>query len=82
MSYGAKSDLNSGVDWATPVVPVSKRDATVRLCSDFKVTIKPALCVDRYPIPHIEDLFASLADGQSFSKLDLSYAYLQTEVKE
>ncbi|KAJ8346503.1 hypothetical protein SKAU_G00279040 [Synaphobranchus kaupii] len=69
-------------DWATPVVPVSKKDATVRLCDDFKVTINPALCVDKYPIPRIEDLFASLAGGQRFSKLDLSNAYLQMEVEE
>lgn len=69
-------------DWATPVVPVSKKDGTVRLCGDFKITINPSLCVDKYPIPRIEDLFASLAGGQRFSKLDLSNAYLQMEVEE
>lgn len=61
-------------DWAMPVVPVSKKDGTVRLCGDFKVTLNPALCVDKYPIPRIED--------QRFSKLDLSNAYLQIEVEE
>ena len=69
-------------DWATPVVPVNKKDDTVRLCGDFKVTINQALCIDKYPIPRIEDLFASLAGGQHFSKLDLSNAYLQMEVEE
>ncbi|XP_030608895.1 uncharacterized protein K02A2.6-like [Archocentrus centrarchus] len=69
-------------DWATPVVPVNKKDGAVRLCGDFKVTINPALCIDKYPIPRIEDLFASLAGGQRFSKLDLSNAYLQMEVEE
>ncbi|KAL7834748.1 hypothetical protein SRHO_G00289950 [Serrasalmus rhombeus] len=68
-------------DWATPVVPVNK-DGTVRLCGDFKVTLNPALCIDKYPIPRIEDLFASLAGGKHFSKLDLSNAYLQMEVEE
>ncbi|XP_056138833.1 uncharacterized protein K02A2.6-like [Lampris incognitus] len=57
-------------------------DITVRLCGDFKVTLNQALCVDKYPIPRIEDLFASLAGGQHFSKLDLSNAYLQMEVVE
>ena len=33
--------------------------------------------LDRYPIPHIEDLFSKLAGGKSFTKLDLSQAYLQ-----
>ncbi|XP_056135399.1 uncharacterized protein K02A2.6-like, partial [Lampris incognitus] len=69
-------------DWATPVVPVNKKDGTVRLCGDFKVTLNQALCVDKYPIPRIEDLFASLAGGQRFSKLDFSNAYLQMEVVE
>ncbi|XP_056132822.1 uncharacterized protein K02A2.6-like, partial [Lampris incognitus] len=69
-------------DWATPVVPVNKKDGTVRLCGDFKVTLNQALCVDKYPIPRIEDLFSSLAGGQRFSKPDLSNAYLQMEVVE
>ncbi|XP_024154359.1 uncharacterized protein K02A2.6, partial [Oryzias melastigma] len=80
-----KQGVISPVDhsnWATPVVPVSKKDGSVRLCGDFKVTINPVLCVDKYPIPRIEDLFASLAGGQRFSKLDLSNAYMQMEVEE
>lgn len=69
-------------DWATPVVPVNKKDGSGRLCGDFKVTLNSQLCVDKYPVPRIEDLFASLAGGQHFSKLDLANAYLQMEVEE
>lgn len=69
-------------NWGIPVVPVSKKDGTVRLCGDFKVTINPALCVDKYPIPCIEDLVPSLAGGQHLNKLDLSNAYLQMEMEE
>ncbi len=69
-------------DWATPIVPVVKKNGDVRICGDFKVTVNPALCVERYPIPRIEDLFASLAGGQRFTKLDLSNAYLQVPVTE
>ena len=35
------------------------------------------LQVDQYPVPRVEDLFATLAGGQKFSKLDLSHAYQQ-----
>ena len=38
--------------------------------------------MDPYPLPRIEDLLASLAGGQLFSKLDLSHAYLQVMLDE
>lgn len=69
-------------DWATPIVPVMKKSGSVRNCGDFKVTINPALCVEHYPIPWIEDLFACLSGGHRFNKLDLSQAYLQVPVSE
>ena len=65
-------------DWASPIVPMLKADkSSVRICEDFKQTINPVSKLDRYPIPKIEDLFASLAGGQSFTKIDLSQAYQQ-----
>ncbi|KAL2077680.1 hypothetical protein ACEWY4_027184 [Coilia grayii] len=67
-------------DWATPIVPVIKKNGGVRICGDFKVTVNPALRIEHYPIPRIEDLFASLSGGHRFSKLDLSQAYLQVPV--
>ena len=47
------------------------------ICGDFKQTVNPVSKLDRYPIPCIEDLFSKLAGGKSFTKLDLSQAYLQ-----
>ena len=38
--------------------------------------------VDSYPLPKINDLFASLTGGQTFSKLDLVTAYLQIPLDE
>lgn len=38
--------------------------------------------MDKHPIPCTEDLFTSLLGGQRFSKLDLSYGYLQMEVEK
>lgn len=68
--------------WATPVVPVVKKNGTVRLCGDFKVTINPVLRAEQYPLPRIEDIFAKLSGGQRFSKVDLAEAYLQMEMEE
>ena len=33
--------------------------------------------MDTYPLPLIQDIFASLANGKSFTKLDLAHAYQQ-----
>lgn len=64
-------------DWAAPVMPVVKRDGSVRLCGDFKITVNKVAKFDSYPLPHIDDLFASLSGGRTFTKLDLAHAYLQ-----
>ena len=65
-------------DWATSIVPVMKNDGkSVQICGDFKLTIIEVSKLDCYPIPRIEDLFAKLTGGKSFSKLDMSQAYQQ-----
>ena len=64
-------------DWAAPIVPVPKKDGTIRVCGDFKVTINPMLQVDQYPLPNPNELMASLAGGKHFTKLDLTAAYQQ-----
>ena len=69
-------------DWAAPIVAVPKKDGRFRLCGDYKVTVNYALTVDQYPLPKPEDLFATLSNGQEFSKLDLSQTYLQLKLDE
>ena len=59
-------------EWASPLVVVDKKDGSIRLCTDFKVTINPHVIIDQYPIPNPTDLFMSLAGGKIFSKIDLS----------
>ena len=54
-----------------------KRDGCIRLCGDYKVTINSSLEVDQYLLPKPDDLFASLAGGKRFTKLDLTQAYQQ-----
>ena len=48
----------------------------VGVSTEFECINKPAK-VDTYPLPRVEALFAALARGQYFSKLDMSQAYLQ-----
>ena len=69
-------------EWATPIVPIVKTDGSIRLCGDYKVTVNPVLLTDTYPLPRPDDLFAALAGGKIFSKLDLKHAYLQIPLDE
>ncbi|UYV63777.1 K02A2.6-like [Cordylochernes scorpioides] len=69
-------------DWATPIVPIMKKNGHVRICGDFKITLNPVLKIDQYPLPKIEDIFAILGRGINFSKIDLSQAYLKLELDE
>ena len=69
-------------EWATPIVPVIKKKRAVRIYGDFKVTINSQLKVDQYPMPKNEDIFANLAGGNQFSKIDLKNAYLQMTMEE
>ncbi|XP_026316320.1 uncharacterized protein K02A2.6-like [Hyposmocoma kahamanoa] len=64
-------------EYASPVVPVLKRNGSVRLCADYSVTINKQLVVEQYPLPTIKELFSKLYGGQQFTKLDLSMAYNQ-----
>lgn len=64
-------------EWAAPVVPVLKPDGSVQLCGDYRVTINRESSLEQYPIPRMEDMFAVLAGGEKFSKLDMSHAYQQ-----
>uniref|UniRef100_A0A1A8C840 ribonuclease H n=1 Tax=Nothobranchius kadleci TaxID=1051664 RepID=A0A1A8C840_NOTKA len=63
--------------WAAPIVVVPKSDKSIRICGDYKVTVNQSVEEGSYPLPTVEDLFATLAGGTLFSKLDLSHAYQQ-----
>ena len=70
-------------EWAAPIVPVLKKDKySVRICGDFQRTVNPVSKLDRYPIPKVEDLFAKLSGGRTFTKIDLSQACPQILLEE
>ena len=64
-----------------PVVPVLKKDGSLRLCLDFRAlntTIPP----DRFPLPNIELLLAQLGKSRFFTTLDLRQGYHQIKLSE
>ena len=68
-------------DWAAPTVPVLKPNGQVRICGDYKVTVKKASKLEQDPIPNLEDLITKLGNGSVYHKLDLSHAYSQIQLE-
>ena len=68
-------------EWAAPIVAVWKSNhQSVRICGDFRMTVNPVSKLNPYPLPRIEDLLATLAEGKIFTKLDLTWAYQQLKL--
>jgi hypothetical protein len=69
----------SSSPWGAPVIFVSKKDDTQRLCVDYRalneVTVK-----NKYPLPKIDDLFDQLRGACVFSKIDLRLRYHQLKI--
>ncbi|XP_049267196.1 uncharacterized protein K02A2.6-like [Rhipicephalus sanguineus] len=81
VNEGVLSPVTSA-EWATPVVPVVKKDGQVRLCGDFRLTVNAATIMEQYPLPRVDDIFANLNGGNVFSTLDLRNAYNQMPLDE
>ena len=69
----------SASPWASPVVVVPKKDGTLRVCIDFR-QFNQVLVKDSFPLPRVEDLFATLGKAKFFSSLDLKSGYWQMEL--
>lgn len=80
LERGGIIDKVTTSNWATPIVPILKKNGKIRLCGDYKITVNPHLVVDDHPFPTIDELLSKLSNGNKFSKIDLTQAYLQLEV--
>ena len=80
---GDNFELVASSEWAAQIVPVLKANKTsVQILGHFKFTVNKVPKLDQYPIPRVEDLFASPTGGQAFTKLDLTQAYQQICLEE
>ena len=69
-------------EWASQIVPVRKSNGKMGLCVNYETTVNKVSKLDRHPLPKVEGMFAVLAGGTKFSKLDMSEAYAQVEIDE
>ena len=67
--------------YASPVVPVLKKNGSIRLCCDFR-KLNEKTIPKNYPIPRTEDLLDGLRNAEVFTILDLKSAYWHIPLKE
>jgi len=66
--------------WGAPVLFVRKKDKSLRLCIDYREQNR-VIVKNKYPLPHIDDLFDELVGATVFSKIDLISEYHQLKIK-
>ena len=67
--------------WSSPLVPVRKKNGSLRLCVDYRLVNKFTR-KDSYPLPHINDAISKFKDMKYFSSLDLLSGYHQVAMEE
>ncbi len=69
-------------DWATPVILILKKDGSVQLCGDYKITVNKATETETYPLLVIQELLTAVSGATMFSKLELAHSYQQVQLDE
>lgn len=65
--------------WPAPVVPIRKKDGSLRFCIDYR-NLNDVTAKDVYALPRIDDALDSLTNAKLFSTLDLASGYWQFEI--
>ena len=63
---------------AAPIVPVEKKDGTIRLCVDYRKLNQEA----KFAMPRIEEVLDSVGSATIISTLDLAKGYWQIPLAE
>lgn len=68
-------------DYSSPVVLVTKKDGTKRICIDYR-QLNKKIIKDRYPLPLIEDQIDQLQETKVFTTLDLKNGFFHVPIDE
>ena len=71
----------SNSPWSAPIVPIRKRDGTLRICVDYR-RINQITQFDAYATPRMDELFDKLGDAKFISRLDMTKGYFQVPLAE
>jgi transposase InsO family protein len=73
---GVIEKITEATDWCAPIVPVLKKNGSVRICVDLK-RLNRAVRRERYTLPTLDDVTHKLAGAKVFSKLDAASGFWQ-----
>lgn len=65
--------------WTSPLVPVKKKDGSLRLCVDYR-SLNMVTQEDWYHMPRVDELLEKLGKATYISTLDLTKGYYQVPV--
>nr|VZI25129.1 unnamed protein product [Spirometra erinaceieuropaei] len=68
--------------WAALAVAVKKPNGQIRLYADYSTGLNDTLEDYHYPLPTLEQIFATVNVGEVIARIDLSEAYLRIKVDE
>lgn len=71
----------SSSPYSSPVVPIRKKDGSLRLCIDYR-KLNSVTKPDRFPLPNLTDSIYSLYGMKWFTSLDLIKGYYQLNLEE
>ena len=67
--------------WSSPIVPIRKKDGSIRLCIDYR-QLNAVTKTDRFPLPNLTDAVFGLHGMKYFSTLDMVKGYYQVPLSE
>ena len=73
---GVIEEVTDPTPWCAPMVPVLKRNGTVRLCVDLK-KLNKSVKRERYMMPTFEDVTSRLSGKKFFTTLDCTCGFYQ-----
>ena len=71
----------SSSPWSAPIVPIRKKDGTLRICVDYR-KLNQITYFDAYPTPRMDELFEKLGQANFLSRLDMTKGYWQIPLAE
>ena len=67
--------------WASPIVPVPKKDGSIRICVDYR-RLNGVTVADPYYMTTLEEILEKVDNSGCLSKLDLSKGFYQIGIEE